>query len=783
MTRTFLRALLAACLAAPLAAAAASGTFTFVVGPVTLQKANGTRVAPVRGTTVDPGDRIVTGAGGMVQLTMVDEARISLRPSTEFLVERYAEKPDSAEGAVLSLIKGTLRTFTGLVSPASRERYTMKTRVASIGIRGSGNILYACEGADCDESVVGEGRGGDITVNHTIEGSHAVTNVVPGAAPGQPAQQGGAATLITGPGQTVLVRNTEPPRYIPTPRFIADAATNMVNAKATEAAAPAAGSATRNFSPSDTQSLPASVSTTTPVVGNNGLGFPTIDASSNLAFDPLGLRDIVVSAGGTFSGQALGNDVFTDNNGLLQGFAPYAATLSGVSPSFTGTPRDVQVLYIDNVPIILGRYENASLGFLGSNSRAPVPGSVHWVYAPSAYPTYLSDVLTGTATYTLAAATSPTNQNNVPGTLGSCRIDVNFSQHTLGMNATVTIPAQGGNNGGTWQITGDNVPIALNAFFATTNDRLTITNGAGQSSRTNNNLGGNIEGSFVGSGLSGAILGYAITDASATDPAQWNFINGVAVLQGPRQNPATPYREARFSDADGELNGPVLTYAQTERPEEIVADASGRLTQFSAPRASLGGVATYSLGSAQVVQQGVDPQTGMIWGRWSGGAAQATRGGSTESINLGQSSLHYIVAGTQSGPVSLPLTGTATYDVIGSTSPTDFNGHVGTLNSATLNANFTNQTVDATVNIGINGQVWTGTANGMPIYRSQYFTAVTGTPGGLPNPAPLVIGCSPACGQGATGSFDGFFTGAHGERAGLMYRLGLNQGAVAFGRR
>jgi len=46
-----------------------------------------------------------------------------------------------------------------------------------------------------------------------------------------------------------------------------------------------------------------------------------------------------------------------------------------------------------------------------------------------------------------------------------------------------------------------------------------------------------------------------------------------------------------------------------------------------------------------------------------------------------------------------------------------------------------------------------------------------------------VITCTPNCGSGATGSFDGFFTGRTGQRAGLMYNLGGNQGAVAFGRR
>jgi hypothetical protein len=133
--------------------------------------------------------------------------------------------------------------------------------------------------------------------------------------------------------------------------------------------------------------------------------------------------------------------------------------------------------------------------------------------------------------------------------------------------------------------------------------------------------------------------------------------------------------------------------------------------------------------------------------------------------------------------VALPLTGTASYNVIGSTSPTNGVGDVGTLNSATLNANFTDRTVDASVNIGIAGQTWTGSASRMPIYRDQFFSAYSGTPvAGVPNPVPLAIGCTPSCGSGATGSFSGFFAGSSGQRAGLMYNLGGNQGAVAFGR-
>jgi hypothetical protein len=796
MSRTLgnktLRWLLLAALAAPGVSLAASGEFTFVTGDVTLFKANGQRVAAAKGIAVEPRDRVVTGATGMAQLTMVDQARLSLRPSTTFVIEQYPDRKDSGESAVLSLVRGTLRTFTGLIASANRDKFTMKTRVATVGIRGSGNILYACEGSDCDASVApaGAGEGGAITVNHTIEGSHAVTNIGSGDS-GLPAQQGGPETVITGPGQTVLVAAGQPPRYIPTPTFISDAATNMTNAKPGPAQGSAGGGGeARPFSPGDIPAVVPSQQTAVTGNTNNTLIPPpfVVDATANLAHDPGDLHDIVIGvAGDAFLGQAVGGDVINGGSGGdFIGYRSYAGSQSGVTPAISGgSLHDSNVVVVDGAAISFGRWENASLGFFGPGSGSSVPGSIHYIVAASGYPTYLSDVLTGSASYTLVGGTNPTNQNNNVGTLANANLNVNFTARTLDLGLSVTMPAQGSTAANSWQLNATNVPISLNTFFGATGGNVVVTNGAGVSSLTNNSLTASFQGSLVGTGLSGAILGYGINDLTSTNSANYQFITGVAAFASQRQNGAAPYREGRVSDANGLLPDFIRSYATTDRPDEITLDAQNRVTAFSAPYQRLGPHANYSIGSAQVVESGFDPETGMVWGRWANGVVQVTRGSGTDQLFLNNnSSLHYIFAGTQSGPVSLPLTGTAVYDVIGSTSPTDFNGHTGTLNSATLNANFTNRTVDASVVIGMNGQTWTGSASNMPIYRDQYFSAYSGTPiVGVPNPTPLIIGCTPNCGQNATGSFDGFFAGRTGQRAGLMYNLGGNQGAIAFGRR
>lgn len=780
---------LAIAAALPAAVQARSGEFTFVVGDVKLTKKSGQSAVPTRGTVVDPGDRIDTGGDGMVQLTMVDNARLSLRPKTQFVIEQYGQAASGEEGGVLNLLKGTLRTFTGALAQTNRDKFVMKTRVATVGIRGSGNILYACDAAECDASVTGDkAPEGSVTVNHTIEGAHAVTNFPQGVPAGLPSQQGGATTIITGPGQTAMVVGAQAPRFIPTPSFIADSATNPAGAAA-RPADPAASSANtavaeaRVFAPGDAPALPPAQQTSAPVT-NTTPGFPTIDATSNLTTDPISLHDVIISAGSPFLGQAVRGDITLAGNDL-RGYRAYSGGNSGIQPIITGgQARQVQTLVLDGSNILMGRWESASLGFFGSGSEAALPGSIHWVVAPSGYPSFLSDVLTGVASYTLAAATSPTNQGNVIGTLGQANINVNFSARTMGMQAAVSIPAAGGVPGYAWQLTADNVPITLNSFFASSADNLVVTNNFGQSSRTNPNLTGSFEGSFVGTGLGAAILGYGIGDTTSTSPLNWQFVTGVAAFSGTRQNGAAPYREGRVSDPLGTLPDFVRSYAATDRPDDVTGDNQGRVTAFSAPFSRIGGISRYTIGTAQVVQQGFDPETGLVWGRWTGGVANVTRGTQVDQLNLLGSSLHYIFAGTQSGPVSLPLTGTGTYDVIGSTSPTGFNGAVGTFGSATLAANFTNRTVDAAVNISISGQNWAGVGTNMPIYRDQYFSAYSGTPiAGIPNPNPLSVSCNPNCGANATGSFDGFFTGRTGQRAGLMYNLGGNSGVIAFGRR
>ncbi|MCE2991238.1 MAG: FecR domain-containing protein [Nitrosomonadaceae bacterium] len=747
---------------------AASGSFTFVTGSVFVET-NGQRRAAMRGTEVNPGDLIIAGPDGMAQLSMIDQAKLSLRANSQLRIERYQRTAADTDGAILNLVRGTLRTFTGLLTASNRDKFQMKTRVATVGIRGSGNILSHEEGEGTTP----------VTINHTIEGSHIVASLT-----------GSFAPIITFPNDTVKVEPGKPPERIPTPPAIVAASNTMVVKEDTATKAAEA-------SPPPTPTTTAAASNPQSGTGTGtGTGSGTTGSGSGpttgtnivppvvIATDPTGLHDVVVSgAGSTYSGQAVAAGL-TLESAALRGFSSVAGG-AGTSARVTGgTAADVQSFDIGNSSsITIGRWNApTSVLFTGLGSFSGPSATTHFAYGSSGYPPYLSDVLTGTATYTQVGATAPTNDAGIAGSVTSTTLNVNFSARTL--NATIGLNMPAGTTQASYTLQARNVPFTLNSFFALTGFGLDITRTVnGQS--TSSGLFGILEGSFVGAALNGAILGYTFSDSNV---GTVQTVNGVLAFRGPTQDTQAQFVYGLISDPTNSLARSQYSqgYATINRPSEVLIDSAGRVASFRAPYARADGSINfngeYTIGSAQVLDNGVDASTGLAWGRWSGGTSSTIGGVATNLINR---SLHYVFSSPQSGPTTLPLTGTGVYEVAGATRPTDTLGNVGTMNSATLNANFSNRTVDASINVTVANQTWNATATGMAIYRDMTFSANTGRPAaaGLPAPTQLNISCVPAC-AGATGSLDGFFTGRTGQGAGVQYNFNNNvAGAIAFRRR
>lgn len=123
-------------------AQAAAGRVEFAIGPATVVGVDGRSRPAARGTELDTGDVVRTN-DGRVQMRMTDGAFISLQPNTEFGIKEYkfAGKTDGSENAFYSLLKGAMRTVTGLIGRVNRNKYLVSTPTATVGIRGTGGLI------------------------------------------------------------------------------------------------------------------------------------------------------------------------------------------------------------------------------------------------------------------------------------------------------------------------------------------------------------------------------------------------------------------------------------------------------------------------------------------------------------------------------------------------------------------------------------------------------------------------------------------------------------------
>ena len=128
----------------------------FTVGDVIAIDAAGQSRSLSKGAELVEGDTVKT-QDGRAQLSFSDGAYVSLQPGSEFRIEeyRFEGRNDGSERGVFSLIKGGLRTITGLIGRSNRNNYRLRTPIATIGIRGTEYTATYLEGL---AGTVGEGE-------------------------------------------------------------------------------------------------------------------------------------------------------------------------------------------------------------------------------------------------------------------------------------------------------------------------------------------------------------------------------------------------------------------------------------------------------------------------------------------------------------------------------------------------------------------------------------------------------------------------------------------------
>lgn len=127
-----------------------AATVTHLSGTLSVKKADGsTRLLGVQ-SQVASGDLLSTEADTYARLKFQDGSEVVLRPNSQFRVERYSyddAKPET-DNMLVRLLKGGMRSVTGLLGKRNPDKVSVQTPTATIGIRGTHFGLLFCSN-DC----------------------------------------------------------------------------------------------------------------------------------------------------------------------------------------------------------------------------------------------------------------------------------------------------------------------------------------------------------------------------------------------------------------------------------------------------------------------------------------------------------------------------------------------------------------------------------------------------------------------------------------------------------
>ena len=147
------------------------GTVQSAVGEITAIRADGSRVTLNQGDPVYQGDVIETAGEGVVGITFIDDTTFSLGEGGRMVLDELIYDAETNEGSsAISVVQGVFSFVSGAIAKSGPDAMTIRTPVATIGIRGTKVAVKA--GAEGEENVItlleeGDGITGEIVVTNS----------------------------------------------------------------------------------------------------------------------------------------------------------------------------------------------------------------------------------------------------------------------------------------------------------------------------------------------------------------------------------------------------------------------------------------------------------------------------------------------------------------------------------------------------------------------------------------------------------------------------------------
>ena len=667
MKRLIAALILALAFAGMSARAETVGRVLLAAGDVVAVRA-GKALPLAAGTLIEDKDTLRTGAASNLQVRFTDSSIMSLRENSELAIEeyRFGGSAGGLEKAFYKLLKGGLRTVTGLIGRTRHDNYRIDSVTATIGIRGTHFALMSCQAGSCLNA----------------DGSKAKDGLYGGVTDGIVAAITKTGEYRFGAGDAFFAASIDSPvdKLIGPPVFLSDRLEGQKRGSKKADSESGTNAATGNASGSEetksggiqADSRPNTIPAPLPQL--QVVTTETLNVQGATATLPLAAANGWVSI---YPVSALANSaevVFDDNkkvgffnssNHLLSygsaGTYPYG-TLNGGTIVDSGSHT-----YPTGQVLTWGRWTGPTQ--IVASSGATLNGVPVLFGTASGLTQNTSLPAGGTATYTYVGGPKPVDAGGNVGSITSNTLVLNFTTQQAafamgvnfaGIGAAFTVGGTGTKTSGSY--TGD-FSGALSGTCIGGGCASTLVNGkfAGGTD------GANAELAVIGGGFSGTTAGPVIF---------LNAYQSSSFTPGPLSKTlAVAYGTSTWSNhvVQSQFNGDIMTFS------------GNNLTSFNSP-AGPTAFAAGNLNSGTVVETGsvtaVDGSV-MQWGRWMGSTVTVV--GSTASVTNPPTGVPYVYGDYTS---VLPTSGTFTYSYAGGPNPVDGLGNVGTFNGGAFSVSF-----------------------------------------------------------------------------------------------